>query len=496
MATLTGKTIASTYKDLLQVSNSNSGIDGTKRAVSDGEATASPLELSSSAVNISSGFELGGSEVTASATELNVLDDVTAGTVTASKAVVVDANKDIAGIRNLIISGGISAKPFYGVAWNESADSYVRTGALTGVANSASPSEFMAVHAGIKRCLLADDGGVNYFLDASDSTLKSDGTASDLTGTDGQVMVQIPKFWYKYGYSGTTHTWEIASIPIDGFEVHPAFLKNGAEVDYRYIGAYEGSMYDASATGMVASGSIATNMYASGDKLCSLSGEYPKTNETRAEFRAMGTARGTGWRQLDYDLASAVQLLYLVEYADFDSQSTIGEGRTQLSGGSWTAGSYIGQCGKSNGDGNGTNNVEGNTNNAYMTYRGIENFFGNIWKFVDGININDNVPYVSNNDANWADDTATNYTDLGVTLHNGDGYQGTLEQINRGFLPASLTGGSSSAKITDYYYQNTGWRVFRLGGDAVSGSNAGVFYVIANDASSDSHVRIASRVCY
>ena len=74
MATLTGKTIASTYKDLLQVSNSNSGIDGTKRAVSDGEATESPLELSSSAVNISSGFELGGSAVTASATELNVMD--------------------------------------------------------------------------------------------------------------------------------------------------------------------------------------------------------------------------------------------------------------------------------------------------------------------------------------------------------------------------------------------------------------------------------------
>ena len=159
MATLEGKTIASTYKDLLQVSNSNSGIDGTKIAVSDGEGTASPLELSSSAVNISSGFELGGSEVTASATELNVMDGsattqatvtlagtdgvvisdggtmkqalvsdfdtygistsqtltnksidadnntitnidaselgVTAGTVTASKAVVVDASKDI-----------------------------------------------------------------------------------------------------------------------------------------------------------------------------------------------------------------------------------------------------------------------------------------------------------------------------------------------------------------------------------------------------------------
>ena len=72
MATLEGKTVASTYKDLLQVSNSNSGIDGTKRAVSDGEDTASPLELSETAVNISSGFEIGGSAVTSTAAELNM----------------------------------------------------------------------------------------------------------------------------------------------------------------------------------------------------------------------------------------------------------------------------------------------------------------------------------------------------------------------------------------------------------------------------------------
>ena len=100
MATLTGKTIASTYKDLLQVSNSNSGIDGTKRAVSDGEATASPLELSSAAVNISSGFELAGSAVTASATELNVMD----GSATTQATVT------LAGTDGVVISDGDTMK--------------------------------------------------------------------------------------------------------------------------------------------------------------------------------------------------------------------------------------------------------------------------------------------------------------------------------------------------------------------------------------------------
>jgi outer membrane lipoprotein SlyB len=436
----------------------------------------------------------------ATATELNTLDGVTAGTVTASKAVVVDANKDLTGIRNLIITGGISASTYYGVSWDESGDSYTRTGALTGVATGSSPSEFMAVHAGMKRCVLADDGGVVYFLDPDDSTKKADGTASVLTGADGQVMVQIPKFWYKYGYSGSTHTWEISSIPVEGFEVHPAFIKNGSEVDFRYIGAYEGVKWDQGTTSYV--DGVSHGIDTGADKLSSVSGYAPWTDEKREEFRLVAAERGTGWRQLDYDLLSAVQLLYLVEYADFDSQSMIGEGRTQLSGGTWVKGSYIKETGLSNGDGNATNSVDwsGDADDAdaetvYMTYRGIENWYGNVWKFVDGININNNVPYVSNDDSNWADDTSTNYTDLGITLHNGNGYQTTLEQTSRGFLPSAV-GGSSSTYITDYYYQNSDWRVVSFGGTANSGSYAGGFSLYAYADSSYDAVDIGGRLAY
>ena len=50
MATLEGQTIAGSYKDLLQVSNSNSGVDATARAVSDGEGTATLLYLSTTEV--------------------------------------------------------------------------------------------------------------------------------------------------------------------------------------------------------------------------------------------------------------------------------------------------------------------------------------------------------------------------------------------------------------------------------------------------------------
>jgi len=338
-------------------------------------------------------------------------------------------NYSLTNVKNLIVNGGISAAPYYGVSWNESTDAYSRTGALAGQDTGESPSAYMPVQEGMKRCVLDDSGNVLYFLDPTDSTKKD--TGEDATIDDqshGQVMVQIPKFWYRYSYASNTHTWDIAASPVEGFTVHPAFIKDGDEVDYRYVGAYEGSLYDDTASAMVGDADIETNMYAAGDVLCSISGEYPKTNETRAEFRAAASARGAGWRIMDYDLMSAVQLLYLVEYADFNSQDMIGNGRTMFTNGAWEAanqgnGKYIGACGYSNGDGNATNatdraaelNISAiDTSQAayqdYMTYRGIENLFGNTWNFIDGAVVYNNEIgafsrlYVHNKETEYADD--------------------------------------------------------------------------------------------
>ena len=77
MATLTGQKISNSYKDLLQVSNSNSGIDTTKRDVSDGEGTSSPLQLSDSIVNINGTFQLNDVTLTSNASALNNITDLT-----------------------------------------------------------------------------------------------------------------------------------------------------------------------------------------------------------------------------------------------------------------------------------------------------------------------------------------------------------------------------------------------------------------------------------
>lgn len=392
----------------------------------------------------------------------------------------------------------------YGVSWDESqaTGGYTRTGSLAAQPTSQTlATGLLPIHESMKRCVINDAGEVQYYLDPADSTLKETGGASNLTGADGQVMVQIPAFYYKYSYTGTSHTWEISAAPTIGFNLHPAFIKNGENVAYRYIGAYEGIGWDASASAYIDCGTSAANNWSGGtintaaDKLGSVSGKAPMMDETRAEFRAIAANRGPGWRQQDYDLVSAIQLLYITEYADWNSQSMIGMGRTELTGGSWIKDSYIGVTGKSNSIGNGTFSVGGNTNTAYMTYRGIENFFGNIWKWVDGININNGIPYVSNTDTNFADNTTTNYTALGITLANTSGYVKTIEAQPRGFLPASI-GGSADTYITDYYYSGSGWVVARLGGFAAYGADAGVAYWYVSNASSSYSIYIGGRICF
>lgn len=331
-------------------------------------------------------------------------------------------------------------------------------------------------------------------------------------GSDGQVMTQIPKFYYKQILSGTTKYWYVSLYKLNGFELHPAFIRDGKEVPYRYMGSFEGSMYDASSSRMTSQANIPNQIYASGDMLCSIAGQWAKTSESRNNFRLMANQRGTNWRQMDYLLLSAIQLLYLIEYANFNSQSMIGAGRANLSGGGWTPNSYIGMTGFSVKNGNNTASVQvGGTNGFmtdYMSYRGIENFYGNVWKFIDGITwdstLNDAtspIPiYVSNNKTYYNNNNRNgmtllcNATNIGNT---NEGYSSNIENCI-GFIPSSV-GAGSTTKITDYYWQYStnggGWRVPLFGSRSDNGGMAGVFALYSNDGWSTVWVTISARLC-
>ena len=469
-----------------------------------------------------------------------------------------------------------------GVSWNQSADTYSRLGSLKGIATSVSAGDSMLpIQSDMRRCLLADDGTVNYYLDANNSMMKqyttipySDsinyvngdtiivtgatfsttadtgmwvhnvdstyyawitGICSDdtlilsdsifivgdsinqynaiLNGDDGQVMVEIPKFYDKHTLVGTVHSWYISKYDLPGFELNGVFWKDGAEVDYRYIGAFEGSMWDATSSAMVPAANIIDNMYAAGDKLCSVARYYPKTNETRAEFRAMATSRSSSYRQLDYYLHTAVQLLYLVEYADFNSQTMIGMGRSELSDGGWTAGSYIGICGLSLADGNGTNSVSLRTTlgyaTDYMTYRGIENLYGNVWKMLDGITWDGRWTgsaaaqpvYVTNNSSYFQDAARVNMQHLCDASYIGatNGYISNIENVT-GFIPSAV-GATSSTKLCDNYWQYSEigrnyWRLVWVGANSSDGSKVGLFSLGVYDDSGCSNARLSGRLTY
>lgn len=348
-------------------------------------------------------------------------------------------------------------------------------------------STITTIHQRMRRCILGRDGVRQYYLHPEDSTLKEDGTPAVLTGADGMVMVEIPKFYYRTIFVGTITTWFISAVPAPGYTVYPAFIKDEVEVDYRYYGAYDGCFFDASEeefkSGLNLDNATSLIDFVN-DYLASVAGAYPLVGVTRAEGRSLAANTGAGFRQVDFWLVNAVQLLFLVEHQTFNTQAVLGDGNT--------SGSYLPNssnqndsphtiAGASNSLGNGsTDSVTGARSDnkpgiAFMSYRGIENWFGNCYYGVDGFNINANQAYVTNNALAFADDTATGYDLLGSPMPNSNGYVTGHQDIGAGFLPVRVGGSSSSYWCDQCQQSTTGWRTARFGGLSNSGVSAGGF---------------------
>ena len=134
-----------------------------------------------------------------------------------------------------------------------------------------------------------------------------------------------------------------------------------------------------------------------------------------------------------------------------------------------------------------------------MTYRGCENFFGNIWRFVDGINCNGSnskLIYLNMNPATYADSVITgDYVSIGVTSAAASGYARKLGNTRKGFIPTDITGGTSANGTTDYYYTSTTVDTLALvGGYAASGLDAGPLYLYVYAAPSLSNVAVGAGV--
>jgi hypothetical protein len=318
----------------------------------------------------------------------------------------------------------------------------------------------------MKRCVLNADGSVNYYLNPTDSTLKEAGGAAVLDGTDGNVMVEIPKFYFQYTRVGDVNTWKIRTEPFSDFTLHPAFVKAGVEVDCRYIGAYDACVYDDSASAYIAGLNLDNNtskVDTAADKLASVSGIYPMVGLTRNQNRLLAANVGTGWHQLDFALWSAVQMLYLVEYADFNTQANLGDGNTGASyvpSSSSQTNSPHSVAGKSNSLGNASTDATSGASSAtrdtaFMSYRGIENWYGNCWTFADGINVNVSATgnvHVTNDYRDFADGTAAGHELVTSAFPTASGFIRDLLNTGAYFLSSSNSGASSTTFITDEHF--------------------------------------------
>jgi hypothetical protein len=284
------------------------------------------------------------------------------------------------------------------------------------------------------------------------------------TSPSSATCVKIPQFYYKVEKSGNIFRYYIADGPIDGFSLHP-----GSE---SYVARYEGYLVNKSG----------------GQALCSYSNTPAKTGLTRAEFRNYAKNFASNAQLYDFAAWCAVGLLYLVEFADWDSQKKMGQGIVNDTAAHKTGETDVMVYH--------TGRAAGTDGKTAVQYRGIENPWGNVSEFIDGINILTQVAFICTEPESYADDTNDNYKSCGFTTPDSGFIKelGFSSVFPWALLPDISGGGSSTTYIPDFVYSSLGERVLNVGGHITSEQEAGLFFFHAGVSSLGKSDKIGSRL--
>lgn len=291
-----------------------------------------------------------------------------------------------------------------------------------------------------------------------------------VTDSEGGVLVKIPKFYFKWTRSGSAMKLQIADGKVDGFYVSPAHADRGdgkGERDVVYVGAYHCS----------------TSNYKSA------TGVKPKVSITRATARSSISALGSTIWQWDFAMLWTIQMLYLVEYADWNSQAKIGYGCS--TGGSATENSGACDAMKYH---TGTN-AASRTTYGHTRYRYIEDLWGNVYDWCDGIYFSSANVYCIKNPASFSD--TANGTLVGTRATSSNYIKSWTNPTASGFeyaLYPSTVGGSETTYVPDYCYYSAGGVVLRVGGSYYQNQYHGLFYLGGSGTASDSSGYIGSRL--
>lgn len=419
----------------------------------------------------------------------------------------------------------LDAKYWYGIE----KDTTVSTPTCTRIGNMEL-HRTLPIHSLMRGCLLADDGTVNKYLDPDDWT------SEVRDGSQGQVMVEIPRHFRKFETDGNIIRVKLSLQPLSGFH----------EVPKAYVSAYEATVDRSSSTNIKLCSVVneGTN-YRGGNNDSSLDGTYktllgmPASGIGRNFFRTYARNRNKEtkeWNCYTYDVYVTLWWLFVTEYATLNSQASyneeltadgyrqggLGVGTTTLSDTQWSnynSNRPFVKCGYTDSAGNKTTQAMYHIENDNASisldvpvprYRGVEHPFGHIWKIVDGIIVvisprtnfggdNTSKAYVTSDPKLFNDSNVSGYRLVGLESRN-DGYTNKIQFGEFGDIVPMICGGGSSTYYCDYYYtaiQTTEKKIiWDVGGDAQSDAKAGFLYVDAYYESGGSNGHMGTRLCF
>ena len=384
----------------------------------------------------------------------------------------------------------------------------------------------LPVHSQMRGCLLNDDGEVTKYLN------ESDWTSETRDGSQGQVMVEIPEHYVKFETDGTKRRVKMSITPIVGYK----------KIGKYYISAYEATVQRSA--NKLCSVVNTDEDYRGGNNNAEWDSTYrsllglPATQISRTNFRTYARNRKSGsteWNCMTYDAQKDLYWLFVVEYATLNSQKAfnaaktaegyaqggLGNGVTSLNGTKWNTfnGYYpVIPCGHTDSLGNGTGEVDYQMPEEYDTnvltvkvprYRGIENPFGHLWQWTDGINVRispnehdgDGLSkvYVCSDPSKFNDTNYDGYTYVGNEART-DAYVKSVIFGEGGEIMPDVVGGGSTTYFCDYHYTNIPTaetlRGVLFGGNANNGASAGFVCAYSYSAPSNANANIGSRLCF
>ena len=336
-----------------------------------------------------------------------------------------------------------STDPYGLVTWSVTTEPVPAVGTGSG----SSPFDSYAPWSGMKECNLDSSGKVTAW--------KGD---SGFARTNTRTMVFIPEFYVAAKRNGTKQYFYISDVQKNGMVKHPGSGK--------YIGRYH-----------------------MGSQIVSKSGVSPLTGYTRSWFRTGAKNSGSKFHLYDFATYCAIIFLYIVEFADWNCQSKIGQGYTNNNNSSAISSGHTDSMTYHTGRAAGT---DGKT---AVQYRWLENLWGNVYQWVDGFNAYGTIAYACTDPSKYADATSNDYTNIGM-LPSTQGWIKDLTVTDNGLLIPKTSGGSETTYVPDYIYpsSSSSWCVLCVGGYWVGGSDAGLLCFGAGNPSSGSDSSISARL--